>query len=265
MPPREAPVLDDPGLGQRSAGGDRLLRERPQPLVLARDRGVEDRPSGSPAPAGRRAAGIPAGRRSRGRRGSRGGRASPSPASSSTSRPRSCPRSGASRAGRARGSRPGSRPRGADASRRRRRTTAGRRARIWATKSGQSSTGSRHASCAQYSNTRPCASSRGTVPRVIGADARRERDPVAALDRRDRVELHAREPPDRRLDLALSCRCASVSRSPGPRSRSGAARGGRRFASVAFSRTRAGVQVVGQCRTASPAMPSCRAVLRAGA
>ena len=37
-------------------------------------------------------------------------------------------------------------------------------ARIWATKSGHSSTGSRHASCAQYSNTRPCPSSRGTMP-----------------------------------------------------------------------------------------------------
>ena len=69
---------------------------------------------------------LPAGDR-RDRRGSRAGRASPSPASSSTSRPRSRLRNGATRAGRARGSRRGSRPRDADASRRRRRTSGGLR------------------------------------------------------------------------------------------------------------------------------------------
>ena len=37
--------------------------------------------------------------------------------------------------------------------------------------------------------------------RGVVADAARERDPVAALDGRDRVELHAREPADRGLDV----------------------------------------------------------------
>ena len=40
----------------------------------------------------------------------------------------------------------------------------------------------------------------------VRTDARRERDPVAALDGRDRVELHAGEPADRRLDLGRRAR-----------------------------------------------------------
>ena len=37
----------------------------------------------------------------------------------------------------------------------------------------------------------------------VGADAHAERQPVRAVDRRDRVELHRRQPADRRLDVCL--------------------------------------------------------------
>ncbi len=122
------------------------------------------------------------------------------------------PRSGASRAGRARGSRPGSRSascgcalvtvpvpvvdRGARASA--------------VANSGQSSTGSRQASWAQYSNSAPSPSRREHRRPRIGADPGGEHDPVAALDGRDRVELDAREAPDRRLDRRGRCRGATA-------------------------------------------------------
>ena len=195
----QPPVLDDARLGQRAARGDRLgARVR----ATARARPARARrapPSESPARAGRRDAGTPAGPRSRDRRGSRADRASPSPASSSTSRPlaRLRPRSAASRAARAPGSRPGSPRQGGGASRRRRRTTCARRCFICETKSGHSSTGSRQASWAQYSKTRPLPRSRGTARAGYAPTRQDERDPVAALDGRDRVELDAREPPDR--------------------------------------------------------------------
>ena len=83
--------------------------------------------------------------------------------------------------------------------------------RIWPAKSGQSSTGSRHASCAQYSNTRPAPSSCADGSRAVGADAGRQRDPVAALDGRDRVELDAGEAADRRLHLRARA-CADTRR-----------------------------------------------------
>ena len=94
----------------------------------------------------------------RARRGSRAARASPSPASSSTSRRRPGPRSGATRSGpRSRISARISSARCGCVRARRRRTSGGRRVASPARKSGQSSTGIRHASCAQYSKMRPCA------------------------------------------------------------------------------------------------------------
>ena len=154
---------------------------------------------------------------------SRAARASPSPASSSTSHRRRSRRSGASRAGRDRRSRPGSPRPGADVSARPRRTSVGRRFAS-RPKSGQSSTGRRQASCAQYSKILPEPSSDETAPVRVVADPRRQHQAVAALDRRDRVELHAREPPDRGLDLGRAARAGSGPYIPVRRRRAAGAR-----------------------------------------
>ena len=61
---------------------------------------------------------------------------------------------------------------------------------------------------------------RDGFPRVV-ADAARERDPVAALDRRDRVELDARQPADRRLDARSRSRAGTGPHSPAPRPQGG--------------------------------------------
>ena len=187
----EPPVLLDARVGEHAARAHRLLGERAQPLVLGRDRRVElrarDHPLGQvvdaleslpardhevavvPEPFEHRLGRLPvphpaAGRAlevARGERAAladlgqdllaRGGGASCRPAPYQPRPPFS----------------------------------------IAVRKSGQNSIGSRQASCAQYSKIRPPASSRETrVARVV-ADAAREGDPVAPLDRRDRVELDA--------------------------------------------------------------------------
>ena len=92
---------------------------------------------------------------------------------------------------------------------------SGRRPSIRRLKSGHSSIGSRHASCAQYSKIAPVAraaarpSSRGE-----GADARPKREPVRAVDGRDRVELHGAQAPDRGLDVVGVAPGGSAARSP---------------------------------------------------
>ena len=152
-------------------------------------------------------------RRSTGRRGPRASRARASPASSSTSRRRPRPRSGASRAARGRGS-PQARappPPGARAAPARG-CPSGRAPRIRQRNSGKSSTGSRLASCAQYSKTRPSPEQPGHRARRVDADPRGEHDAVAALDRGDRVELHAGQAADGRLDLVGAARPARVAK-----------------------------------------------------
>ena len=57
----------------------------------------------------------------------------------------------------------------------------------------------------------------------VGADARRERQPVAAIDRRDRVELHRPEASNRGLDSGVSSSACGRS-TPARRSRGGAQR-----------------------------------------
>ena len=84
-------------------------------------------------------------------------------------------------------------------------------------KCGHSSIGSSDASCAQYSKTRPAREELRHVLRVERADAGGEREPVRAVDGRDRVELHRREPADRRLDVRLVRRGGSGRRSPARR------------------------------------------------
>ena len=66
-------------------------------------------------------------------------------------------------------------------------------------KSGHDSIGSRHASWAQLEDAPGGEQVRDGVAGIV-ADPAREHDPMAALHGRDRVELHAGEPADRRLD-----------------------------------------------------------------
>ena len=195
--PRDAspqpPVLDHSRVssalharGRPSGPALAVARALPGPAPRARY-------EAAPGRAGRRAAGSPGARRSRGRRGSIDGRASPSPASSSTCPPRSTPRSAETGARRERGSRPGSRRRGEGASPRRRRTSGDRRL----------ASGRRTAASPPPAAGKPRGPSIRTpaLRRAVGRRFPRryaptrddERDPVASLDRRDRVELDARE------------------------------------------------------------------------
>ena len=208
----EPPVLADRGLGQRAAGADGEERERAQRLVLRRSGRVEDRPRDHPLGEVVGGAGTTGGPRRRARRGPTAPRAPSSPASSSTCRcRRRRPRSRASRAGLPRGSAP------APA---RREPRASSSAVSWKRQCplpsmlrrqcGQSSMGRRQASCAQYSKMRPRAQQLLQLRLGVRADAARQREPVRAVDRRDRVELHRAEPADRSLDLA--CRRAAEAR-----------------------------------------------------
>ncbi len=200
----QPPVLANRGFGQRAARPDGEQRERAERLLLASASARRARASGSRVPPGRTAAGSSSGRRSRGARDPRAPRAPSSPASSSTCRRRRCPRSRASRAALRRGS-----------------------ARA---PSSTSSAWSRIArSCApQWPGTvhhgaemrpqldrqqrgfvrpvledAPCAQQRGHGVVAERSDPRPDRQPVRAIDRGDRIELHRRQPADHLLDVAV--------------------------------------------------------------
>ena len=199
MPPLQPPVLDDARLGERAAGARpraRTSRASPRP------RPAPARPAprpGSPAPAGRTGAGSRPARRSRAGPPSTAPPASAWPASGSTCRRRSArPRSGATPAA------PRSRisPSTRSASAGSRSMTSPHhgwsgRETILLRASGQSLDREQaclvrpvleHAARAQQLRHRP---------RRVAADAREQRQPVAALDGRDRVELHGAQPADR--------------------------------------------------------------------
>ena len=133
---------------------------------------------------------------------------------------RSRPRSGASRAARAPGSRPGSPRRGGGASRRRRRTTCGRPAASARRRAATPRPGSRHASWAQYSKTRPLREQSRHGASAVGADAgARARSGGCARrprsSRAGRTRAAGSPPPPRG-----PCRPASGRRTPGRRSSS---------------------------------------------
>ena len=186
----QPPVLDDRRLGQRAARGDAAQRRAGAYSSSRRHGGVEHLPRDHPLrqvveplePVAARDH-EPSGRVQRLEH-----RLRRLPVPHPALRPR--PRSGASRAGRARRSRAASAPRARARARRRCRTTVRlREPRIRQRCSGQSSTGSRHASCAQYSNivprasaaTRPARDTRRRVRRArSGGCARRPRSSRAA-------------------------------------------------------------------------------------
>ena len=198
----QPPVLLDAGLGEDAAGAHGLFGQCAQRLVLGRRRRVElcprDHPLGQVVdPLEALAAGdhevavVPQPLQHRLRR-----LPVPHPAAGGALEV-------AGRgARRARGSRPGSRRRGAGACGRRRRTSRGRRS---PSPAGRAATTRSAAGRPRAPSTRRSSPRRGDPrprPRVV-ADAARERDPVAALDGRDRVQLDAGEPPDRGLDVGL--------------------------------------------------------------
>ena len=215
----QPPVLADRRLGQRAARPDGEQRPRPAASPPRSAPAPRASASGSRARRGRRSAGSCAARRSRARRGPRARRAPSSPASSSTCR--RCPAPSKSRDA----SGPSSRIRSSTGSTR---SACSRSARscvpqwpppsITCRKCGHCSIGSRDASCAQYSKTRPSRSRRGD-DRVVGNAP--TRDESVSRCARSTVEIESSCTAVRRR---IAPSTSSSLGAPEPRARSPASR-----------------------------------------